>query len=187
MIKKAANETWKQMQFTGYKSLTKKYAVSNLGRCASFLKDIYADGKILVGSNTSGYSTLNLHTVIGNITIYLHVETAKHFCTKASNKHKFVIHKNHKKTDNRVANLVWVTNQEKNIHIQKSPAKIAFIKLQKAKTQGQKLHEKDVKAIKIILNNAKRKLTINKIAEKFGVSPMSIYRIKSGENWSHVV
>jgi hypothetical protein len=187
MIKKGANETWKHMQFAGHKSLTKKYAVSNLGRCASFLKDIYADGKILIGSNTSGYSTLNLHTAIGNITIYLHVETAKHFCIKTSSKHKFVIHKNHKKTDNRVTNLVWVTNHEKIAHTQKSPAKIAFVKSQKSKTQGQKLNEKEVRAIKAILSNDKRKLTIDKIAEKFSVSPMSIYRIKSGENWSHVL
>lgn len=187
MIKKVATETWKQMQFTGYKSLTKKYAISNLGRCASYLKNVHEDGKILAGSSTSGYNTLNLHTSDGNITIYLHIETAKHFSTKASSKHKFVIHKNHKKNDNRAQNLHWVTMDEKNIHARKSPAKIAFIKAQKAKTQGQKLHEKDVRAIKLIINNPKRKLTIDKIAEKYGVSPMSIYRIKSGENWSHII
>ena len=32
----------------------------------------------------------------------------------------------------------------------------------------------------------KRKMSFKKIAEKFGVSEMQIYRIKSGEFWYHI-
>ena len=76
MIKKLAGEQWTQMQFAGYKDFRKKYAVSNMGRVASYSKDIYEDGKILNGSNTSGYKTLNLHVERGNGTIYIHREAA---------------------------------------------------------------------------------------------------------------
>lgn len=60
----------------------KKYAVSNTGRAASYTKDIASDGKLLNGSLTSGYRTLNLHVENGNGTIYIHREVAKLFCKK---------------------------------------------------------------------------------------------------------
>jgi hypothetical protein len=107
MIKKIPGEVWKQMQFSGYKQLRKKYAVSNLGRAASYSTSIDEDGKLLNGSLTSGYRTLNLHVEDGNGTIYIHREVAKLFCKKKSPKYKFVIHNNHKKTDNTAKNLLW--------------------------------------------------------------------------------
>jgi len=186
MIKKNTGETWKQIQFTGYKSLRKKYAVSNQGRVASYYEDILADGKLLTGSSTSGYRTLNLHINGGNGTIYIHREIAKLFCTKKSPKHKYVIHINHKKGDNNYKNLKWATDEEMNKHQQKSPSKIAFKKRQANKTQGLKLGLSQVKSIKDTINNPKRKLTFKQIAAKFGVSEMTIYRIKSGENWGRV-
>jgi hypothetical protein len=100
MIKKIPGENWKQMQFSGYKNLRKKYAVSNHGRAASYTESVAKDGTLLNGSVTSGYRTLNLHVEDGNGTIYIHREVAKLFCTKKSPKQKFVIHVNHKKTEN---------------------------------------------------------------------------------------
>ena len=82
MIKKNAGETWKQLQFSGWKELRKKYAVSSHGRAASYTDDILKDGKLLNGSITSGYKTLNLHLNKNNGTIYLHREVAKNFTTK---------------------------------------------------------------------------------------------------------
>ena len=61
MIKKNNGEIWKQLQFKGWKQLRKKYAISSHGRAASYYKDILTDGKLLEGSLTSGYKTLNLH------------------------------------------------------------------------------------------------------------------------------
>lgn len=186
MIKKISGETWKQLQFSGHKQLRKKYAVSSTGRAASYSKDVTEDGKILRGSLTSGYRTLNLHLENGNGTIYLHREIAKLFCKKASPKCKYVIHINHKKEDNNFANLKWATMDEVGRHQQNSPQKIAYKKRQANKTVGLKLNATQVKSIKEAINNPKRKLTYKKMAAKYGVSEMTLYRIKSGENWGNV-
>lgn len=186
MIKKNPGETWKQIQFSGHKQLRKKYAVSNQGRTASYTDDILKDGKLLNGSVTSGYRTLNLHVDGSNGTIYLHREIAKHFCAKKSPRHKFVIHVNHTKADNHSKNLRWATMDEVSSHQQKSPLKIAYKERQANRTKGLKLNATQVKAIKVLLGNPKRKLTYKQLAQKYGVSEMTLYRIRSGENWSHI-
>ncbi len=186
MIKKLTSETWKTIKFSGEKPMRKKYAISSTGRIASYIEDVLKDGKILSGSVTSGYRTLNLHVGGGNGTIYLHREIAKQFCKKKSPKHKFVIHINHKKQDNNYKNLQWATLAEVSSHQQFSPEKIAYKKRQANKTEGLKLNVTKVKAIKDLLKNPNRKLTYKKIAEKYKISEMTLYRIKSGENWGRV-
>lgn len=186
MIKKVPGETWKQMQFSGYKTLRKKYAVSNTGKAASYSNNIYEDGKLLTGSLTSGYRTLNLHVENNNGTIYIHREVAKHFCPKKSPKYKYVIHVNHKKQDNQSKNLKWATQEEVSEHQQKSPEKLAYKKLQSSRNSGLKLTTTQVKAIKDTLKNPKRKLTYKQLAEKYKVSEMTLYRIRSGENWAKI-
>ncbi|MBC7868165.1 MAG: hypothetical protein H7X88_11585 [Gloeobacteraceae cyanobacterium ES-bin-316] len=186
MIKKNAGELWQQIQFAGYKNLRKKYAVSNQGRAASYALDILADGKLLNGSLTSGYCTLNLHVEEGNGTIYIHREVARIFCIKKSPKHRFVIHQNHNKQDNDCKNLKWATSQEVSSHQQGSPDKIAYKERQANRTKGLKLSASQVKSIKSAINNPKRKLTYKQMAEKYDVSEMTLYRIKSGENWGRI-
>lgn len=186
MIKKNPGEVWKQIQFSGHKNLRKKYAISNHGRAASYEDDVVKDGKLLNGSLTSGYRTLNLHVESGNGTIYVHREVAKLFSTKKSPKHKYVIHLNHKKDDNNYKNLKWATIEEVSTHQQTSPKKIAYKKRQASRTKGLKLSLSQVKAIKDAVLNPKRKLTYKQMAEKYGVSEMTLYRIKSGENWSNI-
>jgi hypothetical protein len=186
MIKKNPGEIWKQMQFNGYKNLKKNYAVSNQGRAASYYESVLKDGNLLNGSLTSGYRTLNLHVENGNGTIYFHREIAKLFCKKKSPKAKYVIHLNHKKADNNSKNLKWATLEEVSEHQQNSPLKIAYKKRQANKTVGLKLTAVQVKAIKDIIKNPKRKLTYKQLAVKYKVSEMTLYRIKSGENWSKV-
>jgi NUMOD4 motif/HNH endonuclease len=178
MIKKLAGENWK--------TLRKKYAVSSHGRVASFTDDIHEDGKLLNGSLTTGYKSLNLHRPNSKGTIYIHREVAKLFSKKPSPKHKFVVHVNHNKLDNRAANLKWATQEEVAKHQQKSPAKIAYKKIQASRNTGLKLNAKQVSSIKKILGDPKRKLTFRQLAEKYSVSEMTLYRIKSGENWSKV-
>ena len=179
-------EKWTPLQFIGHKVLRKRYAVSSLGRAASYTDDISTDGKLLNGSITSGYRTLNLHLEKGNGTIYLHREIAKLFCKKKSPKYKYVIHLNHKKEDNNYSNLQWATLQEMSDHQQNSPQKIAYKKQQANKKVGLKLNATKVKSIKDAIQNPKRKLTYKQMAAKYNVSEMTIYRIKSGENWTNV-
>ena len=50
MIKKLAGEIWKPLIFSGWKQLRNRYAVSSLGRIASYKKDVLEDGKLLSGS-----------------------------------------------------------------------------------------------------------------------------------------
>jgi hypothetical protein len=186
MIKKIPGEIWKQLQFSGHSKLRKKYAISSQGRAASYTTNVAEDGKLLNGSLTSGYRTLNLHIANGSGTLYLHREVAKLFCKKSSPRHKYVIHNNHKKSDNVSKNLKWATLEEVSSHQQSSPQKMAYKKRQANKTDGLKLSATQVKAIKEAIKNPKRKLTYKQMATKYGVSEMTLYRIKSGENWGKV-
>ncbi|RYF91524.1 MAG: hypothetical protein EOO03_01160 [Chitinophagaceae bacterium] len=186
MIKYLPGEVWKQIHFAGHKELRKKYAVSNLGRAASYLTGLMEDGKLLKGSLTSGYSTLNLHLADSNGTIYLHREIAKLFCSKKSPKHKFVIHQNHNKQDNHAKNLTWATAAGVSAHQQNSPGKMAYKARQASNSRGLKLNAAQVKNIKTAINNPKRKMTYKQMAEKYEVSEMTLYRIRSGENWGRI-
>jgi len=186
MIKKNAGETWKSLQFAGWKELRKKYAVSSQGRVASYSSDVLEDGKLLNGSLTTGYRSLNLHRPNSKGTIYIHREVAKLFSKKASPKHRYVVHVNHNKLDNRSSNLKWATQDEVAKHQQKSPAKIAYKKVQASRTVGLKLNANQVKAIKKLLDDPRRKQTYRQMAEKYGVSEMTLYRIRSGENWGRI-
>ncbi|MBI1783237.1 MAG: hypothetical protein HYR66_18015 [Sphingobacteriales bacterium] len=189
MIKKKPGEIWKPLQFPGWKQLRKKYAVSNHGRTVSYDKDVLEDGKLLNGSLTTGYRTLNLHRPGNKGTIYIHREVAKLFCNKKSSKHKYVIHLNHKKLDNNIRNLQWATLEEMAAHQQNSPEKIAYKKQQRIKastSKGLKLTPTQVKTIKKIINDPKRIITYKQLAHKYKVSEMTLYRIRSGENWGLV-
>lgn len=186
MIKKLPTEVWKPMQFQGSKSLRNKYALSSLGRIASYKEDVLKDGKLLNGSLTTGYRTLNLHRPGNQGTLYIHREIARLFLKRPSARHKYVIHKNHNKLDNSVKNLKWATLEEMIEHQQNSPAKIAYKKRQANREVGLKLTAVQVKKIKDALNNKNRRLTIKQLAEKYEVSEMTMYRIKSGENWGRI-
>ncbi|HEU0110561.1 MAG TPA: NUMOD4 domain-containing protein [Flavisolibacter sp.] len=186
MIKKLASEVWKPLVFKGSKDLRNRYAVSSAGRIASYKENVLEDGKLLNGSLTTGYRTLNLHRPGHKGTLYIHRELAKLFLKRPSPKYRFVIHKNHNKLDNSVKNLAWATLDEMIQHQQKSPAKIAYKKKQASRDVGLKLTATQVKKIKDQLENKNRRITIKQLAEKYDVSEMTMYRIKSGENWGRV-
>ena len=71
-------------------------------------------------------------------------------------------------------------------HQQSSPAKIAYKEKQASREVGLKLTASKVRRIKEQLNNENRRVTIKQLADKYEVSEMTMYRIKSGENWSRV-
>ena len=186
MIKKLAGEVWKPLTFSGWRHLRNRYAVSTSGRIASYKQDVLKDGKVLSGSLTTGYRTLNLHRPNNKGTLYIHREMAKIFLKQSSAKHKYVIHRNHNKLDNNIKNLRWATLEQMIDHQQGSPAKIAYKEKQANRTEGLKLTATQVKKIKTILNSKNRNITIKKLAQNYGVSEMTMYRIKSGENWGRI-
>lgn len=186
MIKKLAGESWKLLSFPGWRQLRNRYAVSTFGRIASYKQEILKDGKILSGSLTTGYRTLNLHRPNNKGTLYIHREMAKLFLKKKTDGYKYVIHRNHNKLDNTIKNLRWATLKQMMDHQQNSPAKIAYKVKQANRTKGLKLTATQVKKIKNILNNKSRTITIRQLANKYAVSEMTMYRIKSGENWGRI-
>ena len=92
----------------------------------------------------------------------------------------------YREEDNNFKNLKWATIEEVGSHQQDSPQKIAYKKRQANKTEGLKLNVAKVRTIKEAINNPRRKLTYKQMAIKYNVSEMTLYRIKSGENWGKV-
>ena len=186
MIKQLAGEVWKPLVFSGWRHLRNRYAVSSHGRIASYKDNIVKDGKLLQGSLTTGYRTLNLHRPNNKGTLYIHREMAKLFHKKPSPAHKYVIHLNNNKLDNKTKNLKWATLDQMIEHQQGSPAKKAYKIKQANRKEGLKLTASQVRKIKTVLGSKSRNLTIRQLAKQYGVSEMTMYRIKSGENWGRV-
>lgn len=186
MIKKLTGEVWKPLNFNGSTTMRNKYALSSHGRIASYRDEVVEEGKLLNGSLTTGYRTLNLHRPGSKGTLYVHRELARLFLKKETPKHRFVIHKNHNKLDNNIKNLAWATLPEMIAHQQQSPAKQAYKEVQATRQKGLKLNAAQVKKIKDQLTGPGRKVTIKQLATKYAVSEMTLYRIKSGENWARV-
>lgn len=186
MIRKLAGEVWKPLIFSGWRQLRNRYAVSNQGRIASYKDDIIKTGKVLSGSLTTGYRTLNLHRPGNKGTLYIHREMAQLFLAKPSPHHRYVIHRNHYKLDNSLKNLRWATLEQMIAHQQESPAKKAYKEKQANRTAGLKLTSSQVKTIKNIFRQKERKVTIRQLANRYNVSEMTMYRIKSGENWARI-
>lgn len=124
--------------------------------------------------------TINHHFLV-------HRMVAELFLEKPSPKHTIVGHLDHDKLNNRVSNLKWMTQSENATHQGQSPKVLAEKKLRKAglskRLKGQKLDSTQVLHIK---QQLKRDRNVKQIAKQFKVSEMQIYRIKNGENWSHV-
>lgn len=186
MITNLPGEKWKQVVFKNSHTLQKMYAISNMGRFASHITGIKKDGTILEGSTTGGYATIRMKVKNTYVAFLVHKLVAEYFLKRPSPKHKFVIHLNHIKKDNRAANLRWATKEEVFLHNMDNPTVIAAKKRAIELKKGRKLTLAQVKRIKQMLNNPLRRLTYKQIAEKFGISEMAITRMKRGENWGTV-
>jgi hypothetical protein len=177
-------ESWKPITIDGKKP-TVPYMISNHGRFG-----VLQDGEIQVRTfkPTAGNYRYNTRQNGKNKAIFLYKEVAKAFLPKPSPRHKFIIHKDHNYLNDHVDNLKWATHEEHRAHTAMSPRSVlsrekkAIIKSSHAKV----LDEKAVIRLKPMIWDPKRKLSYKKLAEKFGVSEMQIYRIKTGEFWYHV-
>lgn len=173
-----STEKWKELPVK--KGATqKRYAISNFGRIASFTDKI-EEGTVLKTRLTQRYPSITIKIGGKNVNYYIHRLVAENFVRKPSPKHSFVIHHDHKKENNHYDNLKWVTHDQQIEHAKKDPAFLA----QLTPYQGKKLNADRVKVIKRKLANGRTRMKI--LAKQFGISEMQLYRIKSGENWSHV-
>lgn len=190
MAKFYENEKWKECVFPH--KLKLRYAVSNYGRMMSFKKTT-KDGNILKCSNVDGYKVfrykVNTKKRIQNKHYFIHRLVAEKFLPKPKKSQVFVLHKNRKRNDNKASNLKWGSKEELILHNKKSPKVIAarkkLIEFNRMR-DGHKLTVKQVMRLKAILLDPKRKQTIQKISQRFNISEMQAYRIKSGENWGHI-
>lgn len=116
----------------------------------------------------------------------VHRMVAEYFVPKENEKQTVVAHLDFNKQNNKASNLKWMTPEENAAHQQSSPYVIAEQKIRKTRVRksGLKLDSSQVMLIK---KQLKRGIPNRRIAKNFEVSEMQIHRIKTGENWSHIV
>jgi hypothetical protein len=191
MIQSLPNEKWKPYNFKGADLLKKKYTFSNMGRTVSYEKGFNKDGELFAAGKSKKYKTIKFYLPKGKTKNFLiHRIVAELFTKNKNPEAKVVIHLNHNIQDNRAENLKWVTLKEAGEHNRFSPRvkkawKDMALKPMEVK-KGKKLSLNQVIQIKKTLADPKRKLTHEKIAEKYGISTRAVTRIKKGENWSLV-
>jgi len=177
---------WNEVKF-GEGALKKPYAISNYGRIISFIDNI-KEGDQIKGGVLRGYPTLPLHPYGKSKTYYIHKLVAELFIPKDSDDKQYVIHKDYNKSNNYIENLQWVTKSEMFAHQQSNPLVLEAREKQKGRKtqQGHKLSATQVMLLKKKILDPNRKTRLKLIAKQFGISEMQLYRIKSGENWSHI-
>lgn len=192
MLRLLPSEKFLEIEVPSY--LRRRYAVSNHGRMISFT-DSMSQGRLLANSDNGGYvmfryQNLNREKGMTRYTmLFVYRLVAELFVERPSEEHKHVIHLDHSRNNDHYKNLKWVTPAEKMEHYKKSPNVLEgqrrFI-AQKHTRDGHKLTITDVIRLKKMISNPNRKTRLKILAKQFGISEMQLYRIKSGENWSHI-
>jgi len=194
MLRIYATEIFKEI-FLEYK-LQLRYAISNYGRLVSFTEKI-EDGRIVKGGLQCGYRIWRYkirdeNNKLRHKHLFYYKLVAQYFIPKDSDEQVFVLHLNYNITDDHVKNLKWATRPEMLAHGKKSPYVIAARKKQLAEIhakrlhQGNKLTSTQVMLLKKILSDPNRKTRLKILAKQFGVTTMTLQRIKTGENWGHI-
>jgi predicted DNA binding protein len=99
------------------------------------------------------------------------------------------LHLDHNLGNDYISNLKWATIAEQRAHTKASPRVIEAKKKlieHRIKSDGIKLTETQVIWLKKKLLDPDRKTRLKILAKKFGVTTMTLHRIKTGENWGHI-
>lgn len=187
MLKKQSGEVWREVNFGSIKPKL-RYAVSNTGRLASFI-DTLEEGRLLKPSLFEGFPGFRV-TINKKIKVFLmHRVILESFDFPKPDETHRVIHLDFVKTNNKLGNLKWVNKLDWHAHQDKNP-KVLAGRLpkppEKKPHKGHKLTATNVALIKKKLFDPNRKTRIRLIAKQYGVTEMTLYRIKSGENWAHI-
>lgn len=180
----AQKEIWQTHEFEDFK-FKKRYQISNLGRVMSSMDSPKKDGRILKQKEIKGVKAIGLKFYNTSKSYFIHKLVALHFCKRPSPEHTYVIHLDHNKNNNKASNLKWATYKESVEHSKKDPNVLSTAKRNILNTGkfGKVLNEKKVIQLKEAIFDAERKLTLKQLAHKFGISEMTLYRIKKGELW----
>jgi hypothetical protein len=178
-----------------------RYAISNYGRLASFTRwDDLESGRIVKGSTQDGYRIwrYTVRSDKGRIKYrhrFFYRLVAEYFLPKTSDEQIYVLHLDRKRANDRLENLKWATKSERLEHSKKSPYVKSALKKQvqllkeygeQKKIVGVKLTATQVMRLKKKLLDPNRKTRLKILAKQYGVSTMTLHRIKTGENWGHI-
>ncbi len=178
MIEQYIHEEWKDFNLNDCDPKLMAYKISNHGRVQIKTKT-QTQFRYLTKFAIAGKFNMFFYKKTGNksASFYVHRAVAILFNENRDNKN-FVIHLDHNPLNNSMINLQWVNRTELVTHQQKNP--------KRQTKKGYKLNDGRVRIIKKKLQDPKNKTRIKMIAKQFGISTMQVWRIKSGENWSHV-
>ena len=177
--------------------LQRRYAISNYGRLVSFTEKI-ENGRLIKGTKQDGYRIWRYKFVSNGKFVYRHRFyyrlVAEHFLRKSSDDQIYVLHLDRKRSNDKFTNLRWATKEEMLEHSKKSPYVIASKQkhiqclkaLREKKMDGMKLTMTQVMFLKKRLLDPNRKTRLKMLAKEYGVSTMTLHRIKTGENWGHI-
>ena len=183
-IRLFVNELYMQVDV----SLTeRKYAITNFGRLISY-ENAVEDGIFINGTlHKDGYKIWRYKVAGKNNHQLFHRIVANYFLEKPNFDEVFVIHLDHNKTNNTVANLKWVNQKALNAHTSLNPVvqkyQAIFSNMSKINGRGKKLTVGKVLLLKKILQSAENTTRKKMLARQFGISSMQLYRIETGENW----
>jgi len=189
-------ETFKEITLENSDKLQLSYAISNYGRLVSFTDKI-EEGRFVKGSKQDGYRIWRYVIRDDNKKLrhkhcFFYKLVAEYFSSKTSDNQIYVLHLDRNRANDHVENLKWATKSEMIAHSKSSPYVIEARKKQltelraKRKHQGSKLTSTQVMLIKKIVSDPNRKTRLKLIAKRFGVTTMTLQRIKTGENWGHI-
>lgn len=184
------NEEFKEIEIKD--KLKLKYAVSNYARVISFSESIEA-GRLIKIFPTNGYNLFRYVLYVNGKRIYKSIFmkklVAEYFIPKPSEEHIHVIHLDYNRLNDFVKNLKWATTAEQRAHNNKSPFVIESLKKlheHRRNSKGNKLTEAQVIILKKKLLDPNRKTRLKILARQFGVTEMTLHRIRTGENWGHI-
>ncbi|MBK9672015.1 MAG: hypothetical protein IPP56_12220 [Bacteroidetes bacterium] len=191
MLRFFATETFKEISFDG--KLQLHYAISNFGRLVSYA-DKLEEGRFVKGTTIDGYRIFrykirDAENKLKHRHYFFYRLVANYFLTKSSDQQVFVLHLDRNRGNDYVGNLKWATKAEMIAHSKTSPYVIEAKKniiQNRIKSDGNKLTETQVIWLKKKLLDPDRKTRLKMLAKKFGVSTMTLHRIKTGENWGHI-
>jgi len=189
-------EIFKEIKVENADKLKLCYAISNYGRLVSFTDSI-ENGTLVNGSKQDGYRIWRYkirdeNDIIRHKHCFFYKLVAEYFIPKTCDEQVYVLHLDRNRANDYVDNLRWATKAEMVEHSKKSPYVIAAKKKQlaelnaKRKHQGNKLNSTQVMLLKRRLTDPNRKTRLKIIAKQFGVTEMTLHRIKTGENWGHI-
>jgi hypothetical protein len=158
--------------------------ISNYGRVKIVSNKGIKSEKLYTGSSACGYRMTGYKTIDGYIRVLNHRLVAKAFIPNPDNKPQ-VNHINSIRSDNRVENLEWVTQNENFKHAYMA-GRVAI----GVKNPASKLTEKDVLDIRNTLKERGElglKIYYGNISKTYGVSRTAISNIHKLKTWKHLV